>query len=55
MTTQTIKKMVAGKDSEGVYKPEFVKSILKSAKNKPTALFKNKKDFLEQIIYAFIR
>lgn len=40
---------VAGKDPEGVYKPEFVKSVLKSAKNKPTSEFKNAKDFLNQI------
>jgi len=40
---------VAGRDSEGFYKPEFVKSVLKSAKNKPTAEFKNAKDFLNQI------
>lgn len=40
---------VAGKDPEGSYKPEFVKSVLKSLKNKPTATFKNKKDFLGQI------
>jgi len=40
---------VLGKDSEGEYKPEFVRKILKVAREKATFTFKNKKDFLKQI------
>lgn len=40
---------VVGKDSEGVYKPAFVKSVLKNAKNKAIGTFTNAQDFLRQI------
>lgn len=38
-----------GKDPEGEYKPEFVKEILKAAKEKPKYEFKDGKSFLKQI------
>lgn len=40
---------IAGTDPEGVYKPAFVKSILKNAKNKPTEKFTAAKNFLKQL------
>lgn len=37
------------KNPKNSYKPAFIKSVLKSAKNKPIMKFKNAKDFLNQI------
>lgn len=38
-----------GKDKEGNYRPEFVKEILKAAKEKPRYTFKGGKEFLKQL------
>lgn len=38
-----------GKDSEGEYKPEFVKRILKANQEKQKFAFKDEKTFLSQI------
>lgn len=43
---------VVGRDSEGVYQPAFVKSILKNIKNKPTEKFTTAKNFLKQFKQA---
>ena len=61
-TTQTIENLkkevnllrsfvigIAGKDSEGRYKPEFVTKILQLAKKKSTNQFSTAKEFLSQI------
>ena len=40
---------VLGKDSEGEYKPDFVRKVLKAAREKAIFTFRNKKDFLKQI------
>lgn len=40
---------IVGRDAEGTYRPAFVKSILKNAKNKPTEKFTTAKNFLKQI------
>lgn len=37
-----------GKDSEGEYRPEFVKKVLEASKEKPEFVF-DKKTFLNQI------
>lgn len=36
-----------GEDSEGHYRPEFVREMLARASDKPTHTFKNKKEFLK--------
>lgn len=38
-----------GVDREGRYRPGFVKSILKTAKEKPEHTFLNSSDFLKQL------
>ncbi|MCD5396291.1 MAG: hypothetical protein LR000_01320 [Candidatus Pacebacteria bacterium] len=38
---------ILGKDEEGVYRPEFVKEILKAAKEKPQYKFTSPKEFLK--------
>lgn len=40
---------VLAKDSEGEYRPEFVRKILRLSKEKGEFIFKNAKSFLEQI------
>lgn len=40
---------LAGKDSEGVYRPEFVKKILKSSTTRPVGTFNNANDFFNKI------
>jgi len=40
---------VLGRDKEGEYRPEFIRKILKVAREKANFIFKNKKDFLSQI------
>jgi hypothetical protein len=40
---------VLGKDQEGEYKPEFIRKVLKAAREKAIFTFKNKKDFLRHI------
>lgn len=40
---------VIWKDKEGTYKPSFVKSVLKKAKDEPAIHFTNGKDFLSQL------
>ena len=39
----------AGKDPEGEYRPEFVRRILKAAKEKPKYEFKDTTSFLKHI------
>ena len=39
----------AGKDPEGEYRPEFVRRILKAAKEKPKYEFKDATSFLKHI------
>lgn len=38
-----------GKDKEGEYNPEFIKSVLKANTEKTVLIFKDKKTFLSQI------
>ncbi len=38
-----------GKDAEGEYKPEFVKKLLRDAREDDAHVFKNKKLFLESL------
>ena len=38
-----------GNDPEGEYRPEFVREILKAAREKPTCAFKDAKSFLANI------
>lgn len=40
---------VVGRDKEGVYRPSFVRDIIKAAKEKPEYLFSNVQDFLSQL------
>jgi len=40
---------VLGKDREGEYRPEFIRKVLKAAREKAAFTFKNKKVFLKQI------
>ena len=40
---------LVGKDEEGEYRPEFVRRILKAAKEKPTRTFRNAKSFLAEL------
>ncbi len=40
---------IVEKDKEGTYKPSFVKSVLKNAKNTPTTRFTNSRDFLSRL------
>lgn len=40
---------VLGKDREGEYRPEFVREVLKAAREKAIFTFKNKRAFLEQL------
>lgn len=40
---------VIGRDSEGMYHPAFVKSILKNIKHKPTGRFTTAKNFLKRL------
>ena len=37
---------IVGRDSEGTYKPEFVRTVLKKAQMKPTRRFLDSKTFL---------
>lgn len=39
---------VLGKDQEGEYRPEFIRKVLKAAREKAVFAFKNKKDFLKK-------
>jgi len=39
-----------GKDKEGNYRPEFIKKVLKTSKEKPIGVFKDKKTFLKEIL-----
>ena len=41
---------LVGKDSEGLYKPNFVKRILENSKEKVTRKFTTPANFLEQIL-----
>lgn len=38
-----------GKDAEGGYRPEFVKKLLRDAREDSTYVFKNKKSFLQSL------
>ena len=38
-----------GRDPEGEYKPEFIKEVLASLKDKPIYRFRDKESFLKQI------
>lgn len=40
---------LAGKDKEGEYRPEFVRKILKAAKEKPTYTFRDARSFLAEL------
>ena len=40
---------IAGKDKEGNYRPDFVKKVLKAAKEKERFTFKNKSSFLNHL------
>ena len=40
---------LAGKDSEGEYRPEFVEKVLKSSADKPTGTFRNANEFLVKL------
>lgn len=40
---------IAGKDSEGEYKPQFVKKILRATREKTRYRFAGAKSFLEQL------
>lgn len=40
---------VLGRDREGEYKPEFIRKVLKAAREKAIFTFKNKRTFLKQI------
>lgn len=40
---------IVGKDKEGRYRPELVKEIIDTAKEKPEFVFKNAETFLSQI------
>lgn len=40
---------IAGKDSEGEYRPEFVQRILKAASQGATKTFKNSQTFLREL------
>jgi len=40
---------VLGRDREGEYKPEFVRKVLKAARERAIFTFKNKRAFLKQI------
>lgn len=38
-----------GKDSEEIYRPEFVESVFKSLKERPTQIFESPEGFLKQL------
>ncbi len=40
---------VVGKDSEGEYRPEFVKEILKASQEKPERVFRDEDSFLAEL------
>ncbi len=40
---------IAGKDSEGNYRPEFVRKILKAARGKKEFVFRDKRSFLSRL------
>ena len=40
---------LAGKDPEGNYRPEFVREILRAARETPRYAFRNSKSFLKQL------
>jgi hypothetical protein len=40
---------IVGKDPEGNYRPEFVKKILKAAREKKEFVFRNKSSFLSRL------
>ena len=40
---------IGGKDSEGEYRPEFVKSVLRASSEKPKYEFKDGESFLKHI------
>jgi len=40
---------LAGQDEEGAYRPEFVDSVLRASKEKPTLSFSGSANFLKQI------
>jgi hypothetical protein len=49
---KTLRSFIIGniaKDKEGEYKPEFIKKVLGSSKEKARFCFNGKEDFLEQI------
>lgn len=41
---------LAGKDSEGEYRPEFVEKVLKSGATESTGTFKGTRDFLAKLV-----
>ena len=40
---------LAGRDPEGAYRPEFVREIVRAAREKPRFRFKNAKSFLTHL------
>ena len=40
---------IVGRDTEGTYKPEFVRAVLKKAHMKPTRRFLDSKTFLSEL------
>ncbi|GEM_PF-1114714 len=40
---------IAGQDSEGEYRPEFVNEILRARLEKPAYTFRNKRNFLAEL------
>ncbi len=41
---------LVGRDSEGAYRPEFVRRILQSVSRTPTKHYTNKKSFLAELL-----
>ena len=40
---------IVGKDSEGAYRPEYVRRVLAAARKKPTKEFSSEKQFLDEL------
>lgn len=40
---------LAGKDNEGVYRPEFAQKVLKSSFDEPVGSFRNSTEFLSKL------
>lgn len=49
VTLRSLVISVIRKDAEGIYRPSFVKSVLKKAQDTPALTFTNSKDFLSQL------